>query len=106
LISKIETILNKNGLKEENIIIRLTGCPNGCARPYAAEVGFVGTATGRYNMHLGGDHQGTRLNKIYKESLDEETILSELEQLFATFKLERNVEERFGDFVMRKGIVT
>jgi sulfite reductase (NADPH) hemoprotein beta-component len=102
LISKIELILNKYDLNEEDIIIRMTGCPNGCARPYIAEIGFVGTALGRYNMHLGGDNEGTRLNKIYKESLDEAAILTELEDLFGVFKRERNEAEKFGDFSMRK----
>jgi sulfite reductase (NADPH) hemoprotein beta-component len=102
LISKIELILNKYDLNEEDIIIRMTGCPNGCARPYIAEIGFVGTALGRYNMYLGGDNEGTRLNKIYKESLDEASILKELDELFGTFKIERNEAEKFGDFSMRK----
>ena len=101
LISKIELILSKYDLNEEDIIIRMTGCPNGCARPYIAEIGFVGTAYGRYNMHLGGDNEGTRLNKIYKESLDEAAILSELDQLFGTFKRERIEGEKFGDFSVR-----
>ena len=72
LLTKIESLLAKNNLSNEDIIIRMTGCPNGCARSYNAEIGFVGTAMGKYNLHLGGDHEGLRLNKIYKESLDEE----------------------------------
>ena len=71
LISKIEPLLIKNGLQQADIILRMTGCPNGCARSYIAEIGFIGTALGRYNLQLGGDHSGMRLNKIYKESLDE-----------------------------------
>ena len=105
LISKIEPILSKHALEGEDIIMRMTGCPNGCARPYAAEVGFVGTAYGRYNLHLQGDHEGTRLNKIYKENLDEAAILSELDGLFGLFKQERTAGERFGDFTLRKGLV-
>ena len=65
-------MLRRYGLDQEEIIIRMTGCPNGCARPYIAEIGLVGTAPGLYNLHLGGDHEGMRLNKIYKESMDEE----------------------------------
>ncbi len=72
----------------------MTGCPNGCARSYIAEIGFVGTATGKYNLHLGGDNEGYRLNKIYKESLEEPAILEELDQWFANFVTERNDNEK------------
>jgi sulfite reductase (NADPH) hemoprotein beta-component len=80
----------------------MTGCPNGCARSYIAEIGFVGTAYGRYNLQLGGDREGKRLNKVYKENLDEKEILSELDGLFSTFKTERTTKEGFGDFTYRK----
>lgn len=102
LLSKIEPLLVSHGLQSEEIIMRMTGCPNGCARPSAAEVGFVGTALGKYNLHLGGDRVGTRLNKIYRESLDEQEILTELNSLFGTFVSERNTGEGFGDFTNRK----
>ena len=102
LLDKIEPMLVNYGLQNEEIIIRMTGCPNGCARPFAAEIGFVGTALGRYNLHIGGDHLGLRLNKMYKESLDEKAILSELDNLFATFSKERKDGEKFGDFTNRK----
>ena len=105
LISKIEPILNKNGLEKEEIIIRMTGCPNGCARSYIAEIGFIGTTLGRYNLLLGGDHQGMRLNKLYKESLDEAAILDELDILLGIFAKERNKNESFGDFTLRKQFV-
>ena len=105
LISKIEPLLSRYDLENEDIIMRMTGCPNGCARPYAAEIGFVGTAYGKYNMHLQGDYEGTRLNKIYKENLDEASILSEMDTLLGSFKTERNAGERFGDFSLRKGWV-
>ena len=105
LLSKIEPLLSSHGLAEEEIIMRMTGCPNGCARPYAAEIAFVGTGPGKYNLHLGGDHQGQRLNKVYKESLDEQSILQELDALFASFKNEKVENERLGDFVMRKEMV-
>jgi len=102
LIGKIEPLLAGHGLGEENIIIRMTGCPNGCGRPYAAEIGFVGTAPGRYNLHLGGDHEGTRLNRIYKENLDEAAILKELDLLFWLYRKERITGEKFGDFALRQ----
>ena len=105
LLSKIEPILTRHGLDNEDIIIRMTGCPNGCARSYAAEIGFIGTGPGHYNLNIGGDHQGERLNKVYKEALDEPAILSTLDGLFAVYKNERNKAEKFGDFVMRRGLV-
>ena len=102
LLGKIEPLLVKHGLEEENIIIRMTGCPNGCGRPYVAEIGFVGTGPGRYNLHLAGDHEGTRLNRIYKENLDEPAILKELDLLFWLYQKERITGERFGDFAWRQ----
>jgi sulfite reductase (NADPH) hemoprotein beta-component len=102
LISKIEPLLEKNGLLKEDIILRMTGCPNGCARSYIAEIGFIGTALGKYNLQLGGDHAGLRLNKVYKESLDETAILQELDLLFMQFAKERKTKESFGDFAVRK----
>ncbi len=105
LISKIEPLLAKNELQKEDIVIRMTGCPNGCARSYIAEIGFIGTAAGKYNLQLGGDHAGMRLNKVYKESLDEAAILSELDHLFARFAKERNPRESFGDFAVRIQLV-
>lgn len=102
LLSKIEPLLVSHGLQDEEISVRMTGCPNGCARPFAAEIGFVGTALGKYNMQIGGNHLGTRLNKIYKESLEESSILTELNELFNNFKLERLDGERFGDYTYRK----
>ncbi|MEI6087132.1 MAG: NADPH-dependent assimilatory sulfite reductase hemoprotein subunit [Bacteroidota bacterium] len=106
LITKLEPILQKYGLGDDGIVVRMTGCPNGCARPYVAEIGFVGTATGKYNLHLGGDRQGERLNKIYRESLEEAQILEILEQLFQLYSLEKNEMETFGDFSVRKEWVT
>jgi sulfite reductase (NADPH) hemoprotein beta-component len=102
LLDKIEPLLASYGLQNEEIVMRMTGCPNGCARPYAAEIGFVGTALGKYNLHIGGDRLGLRLNRIYKESLEEPAILHELENLFAAFSKERNEGETFGDFTNRK----
>jgi sulfite reductase (NADPH) hemoprotein beta-component len=105
LITKIEPLLEKQGLEKESIILRMTGCPNGCARPYIAEIGMVGTAAGKYNLHIGGDNQGLRLNKLYKENLDETALLSNLDELFGLFKTEKQPKESFGDFVMRKKLV-
>ncbi|MDQ2721039.1 MAG: assimilatory sulfite reductase (NADPH) hemoprotein subunit [Bacteroidota bacterium] len=102
LLSKIESLLEKYELGNENIITRMTGCPNGCARSQVSEIGFVGTALGKYNLHLGGDHEGYRLNRLYKESLDETSILTELDELFGVFKNERISNECFGDFTFRK----
>lgn len=101
LISKIEPLLEKHQLQNESIIMRMTGCPNGCARPYATEIGLVGTAPGRYNLHIGGDNVGQRLNQLFKESLDESQILVELDSLFASFKEKRKSKESFGDYALR-----
>lgn len=98
LISKIEPLLEKYGLKDEDIIIRMTGCPNGCGRSANSEIGFIGTSLGKYNLHIGGDHMGLRLNRKYKDSLSEEEILTELDSLFKQFKEQRMDGERFGDF--------
>ncbi|GAC1529589.1 MAG: hypothetical protein NVS3B15_07980 [Sediminibacterium sp.] len=102
LISKLEPLLAKQGLDEKDIIIRMTGCPNGCARPYNAEIGLIGTGPGLYNLHLGGNRIGTRLNIKYKENLDEPGILAELDDLFARFKNEKEEQEDFGDYIIRK----
>ncbi len=104
LISKIEPILYKYALQDEEIILRMTGCPNGCGRSPAAEIGFVGTAYGQYNLHIGGDRLGERLNTKYKESLGEEEILQSLDELLGVYKAERQQGETFGDFSYRKWI--
>ena len=102
LITKLEPLLQQYGLQQEEIILRMTGCPNGCARSYIAEIGFIGTSLGKYNLQLGGDHMGMRLNKVYRESLDETAILEVLDQLFASFAKEKKKGESFGDFAVRK----
>ena len=104
LISKIEPLLEKYGLRDEEISLRMTGCPNGCARPYVAEIGLVGTAYGQYNLHIGGDSIGEKLNVKFKDNLDEQGILNELDLLFGRYSRERNTGEAFGDFVTRKEI--
>ncbi len=105
LLDKVEPLLVKHKLDKEDIILRMTGCPNGCGRSAAAEIGFIGTAPGKYNLHLGGDNEGLRLNKIYKENLEEAEILTELDSLFGNFKAEKNTAEKFGDYTLRKQLV-
>ena len=105
LVDKIEEILDENGLRSESITVRMTGCPNGCARPQLAEIGFIGKAPGTYNMYLGGGFAGERLSKLYKESVDEEQILKELRVYIADYSKSRLTGEHFGDFIIRKGIV-
>jgi len=101
LINRIEKLGGSLGLGNEEIIIRSTGCPNGCARPYMAEMAFVGKAPGRYQFWLGGNASGTRLNRVYKEMIKEVEIEAELTPLFERWKAERTEGERFGDFSAR-----
>jgi len=105
LIDRIDEMLNEYGLRNEAITIRMTGCANGCARPYIAEIGLVGKGPGHYNLYLGAGFAGDRLNKLYRENIDEEEILSTLDPLFARYAGERMDGERFGDFAIRIGIV-
>ena len=105
LITKIETILARHKLLKEEIVIRMTGCPNGCGRPYLAEIGFVGKSEGHYNLYLGGNFIGTRLNTLYKETLTESEILSELQPIIADYAQNRELGEKLGDFVIRKQYV-
>ena len=102
LITKIEPLLAQHGLSQDDIVLRMTGCPNGCGRSSAAEIGFVGTAYGLYNLHLGGDRLGLRLNKKYKENLNEDQILQTLNDLFHVYAKEKKDHETFGDFSYRK----
>jgi len=105
LVTKIETILAEHKLLKAEIVIRMTGCPNGCARPYLAEIGFVGKSEGHYNLYLGGNFIGTRLNTLYKETLTEPEILSELQPIIADYARNRELGEKLGDFVIRKQYV-
>jgi sulfite reductase (NADPH) hemoprotein beta-component len=100
-IDRIEKLLTETGLTGEEIIIRSTGCPNGCARPYMAEIAFVGKAPGRYQVWLGGDVAGLRLNRLWKEVLKETDLETEFRPVFARFAKERNFGERFGDWCQR-----
>lgn len=105
LIDKIEELLKEYGLLKDEIVIRMTGCPNGCGRPYVAEIGFIGKAPGSYNLYLGGSFNGDRLNALYKENIDEQQILAELKPLFKDYSENRENNERFGDFAIRKNYV-
>ncbi|MGQ1890525.1 NADPH-dependent assimilatory sulfite reductase hemoprotein subunit [Thermophagus sp. OGC60D27] len=106
LIGKIETILQEYDLLKEEIVIRMTGCPNGCGRPYLAEIGLIGKSIGHYNLYLGGNKQGTRLNTLYRETLTEKEIIETLRPLIADYAQNRNSHESFGDFVIRKKYVS
>ncbi|MCH4484000.1 assimilatory sulfite reductase (NADPH) hemoprotein subunit [Staphylococcus haemolyticus] len=105
LISKIEDLLDEAGVDDEEITIRMTGCPNGCARPALAEIAFIGKAPGKYNMYLGGGFKGERLNKLYKENIGEQEILESLRPILMDYGKERLEGEHFGDFVIRSGVV-
>ena len=101
LIDRIEALCAEVGLAGEEIIIRSTGCPNGCARPYTAEIAFVGKAPGRYQVWLGGDTAGTRLNRLWKDMVKDPDIENELRPLLARFANGRSAGERFGDWCDR-----
>ena len=103
LISKLEVSLDKHGLRDADIKIRMTGCPNGCGRSVLGEIGLIGKSPGRYNLYLGASSNGDRLNTLYHENLDEAAILSTLDRLFADFAAQRIDSEPFGDFVVRQG---
>lgn len=105
-VPRVEALLAQHGLAGEALTLRITGCPNGCARPYLAEIGLIGKAPGLYNLLLGGDMVGQRLNALYRESLDEAAILAELDALFARWASERQPAEGFGDFVRRIELVS
>ncbi|WP_042150328.1 MULTISPECIES: assimilatory sulfite reductase (NADPH) hemoprotein subunit [unclassified Pseudoalteromonas] len=105
LVEKVEGLLTKHGIADDNIILRVIGCPNGCGRAMLAEVGLVGKGPGKYNMHLGGNRIGTRVPKLYKENVSEDVFLPELDTLIGRWATERNEDECFGDFVIRVGIV-
>lgn len=101
LLDKVEALQEKHGLADEPISIRMTGCPNGCVRPYVAEIGLVGKGPGTYMLRLGGDRTGQRLNAVYREEVDEAEFLSILDELFASYVQERREKETFGDYTNR-----
>jgi sulfite reductase (NADPH) hemoprotein beta-component len=101
----VQPLLDKHGLRGQPIVLRISGCPNGCSRPYLAEVALVGKAPGRYSLFLGGDHRGTRLNTLYRDNLSEAQIVEALDPLLGRYAGEREPAEYFGDFLHRAGIV-
>lgn len=102
---KVEAILQKYGIPDEHIVMRVTGCPNGCGRAMLAELGLVGKAPGRYNVHLGGNRMGTRIPRMYRENITEPEILDSIDQLVGRWAKEREAGEGFGDFTVRAGII-
>ena len=105
LATRIDALLEKHGLAGTPLNLRISGCPNGCSRPYLGEIALVGKAPGRYNLMLGADHRGQRLNALHRENVDEDAILAELDVLFARYAGERRTDEGFGDFLVRSDVV-
>jgi sulfite reductase (NADPH) hemoprotein beta-component len=105
LMTALDEKLATHGLSADDIVIRMTGCPNGCARPYLAEIGLVGKGPGRYNLYLGAAFDGSRMNKLYAEDLDNAGIIAALDRVFAAYAAERHKGEHFGDFAIRAGFV-
>lgn len=105
LLDHMEGILDEAGINDEEIVLRITGCPNGCARPALAEIAFIGKAPGKYNMYLGGSFTGDRLNQLYRENIGEAEILETLRPIILAYAREREEHEHFGDYVIRKGYV-
>ncbi len=105
LLTELEETIEENGLRHDAITIRMTGCPNGCARPYISEIGFVGRSPGKYNVYLGGGFAGQRLSKLYRESVAAEEIKPLLSPIISRYAKERQAGERFGDFCIRAGYV-
>jgi sulfite reductase (NADPH) hemoprotein beta-component len=105
LVSRLEDRLEQLGLSQDDITIRMTGCPNGCARPYLAEIALVGRAPGLYHLYLGGAFDGTRLNKLYRQDVGDDAIVAALSPLLCEYAEQRSTGERFGDYVIRAGHV-
>jgi len=105
LLTRLEQELAQAGLADDEITIRMTGCPNGCARPYLAEIGLVGRNPGVYNLYLGAAFDGSRLNKLYRKDISGDAIVAALAPLFVAYAAERRRGEHFGDFVIRAGHV-
>ncbi len=104
-VTRVEGIMTAHGVGDEHIVLRVTGCPNGCGRALLAEVGLVGKAPGRYNLHLGGNRIGTRIPRMHSENINEEQILATLDELIGRWAKEREADEGFGDFTIRTGII-
>jgi sulfite reductase (NADPH) hemoprotein beta-component len=105
LLDKLDKVAKQAGLGNDPILIRMTGCPNGCARSVLGEIGFIGKAPGKYNLYLGAGFYGQRLNKLYRENINEEQILAELTPILQRYAREREPGQRFGDFVIKAGYV-
>ena len=105
LLPKLEELLARHGLTDAPILLRLSGCPNGCSRPYLGEIALVGRAVGRYDLRLGADFTGQRLNVVYRENVTEPDILATLDELFGRYAGERQDGEGFGDFLVRAGVI-
>jgi sulfite reductase (NADPH) hemoprotein beta-component len=105
LVTNFEKELEKVGLRDDAITLRITGCPNGCGRPFLGEIGLIGKAPGKYNVYLGAAFNGSRMNVLYKSSVPTAEVLPLLSPIFRDYSTTRNAGERFGDFVLRKGIV-
>ena len=101
MLTQVEGLLAELGLQEEELIVRMTGCPNGCARPYTAEIALVGKSPNKYQLWLGGNEASTRLNWLYKDIIKGDDLVQELRPLLMRFSLERKSGERFGDFCNR-----
>ncbi|MEG3049271.1 MAG: assimilatory sulfite reductase (NADPH) hemoprotein subunit [Thermomonas sp.] len=104
-VTEVDALLARHGIADAPIHLRLSGCPNGCSRPYLGEIALVGKAPGRYNLMLGADHRGERLNTLYRENIDEVQILAALDPLFAGYATQRTQDERFGDWLLRNGTI-
>ncbi|GAB4195740.1 MAG: assimilatory sulfite reductase (NADPH) hemoprotein subunit [Wenzhouxiangellaceae bacterium] len=105
IIDRLDALMAEHGLQQTPISVRVTGCPNGCARPYVAEIGLVGKAPGRYNLYLGAAADGSRLNRLFRENIDETQIIDELRPLLAAYASKRQADESFGDYLIRAGTV-
>ena len=105
VVTALEDVLDRAGLRDDDIVIRMTGCPNGCARPYLAEIGLVGRTPGKYNLYLGAAFDGSRLNKLVAQDVDKAGIIAVLEPILVAYAKDRNEGEQFGDFVIRAGFV-
>lgn len=104
-VTQVEEIMQSHGVGDEHIVLRVTGCPNGCGRALLAEIGLVGKAIGRYNLHLGGNRAGTRIPRMYRENISDAEILAVIDELVGRWAKERHADEGFGDFTIRAGIV-
>lgn len=104
-VDRVEALLAKYGIRENPLTVRITGCPNGCARPYLSEIALIGRAPGRYTLRLGADAVGQRLNVVYRDNIDEASIVTALDELIGRYARERHADERFGDFLWRVNVL-